>query len=168
MLSFQNVNQRVGDLNQGGEDREMKRKTLLVVGVILLSLGSDSAHALFGSECRKPKQSLEAIEKQISSLSVKYASEVRLYQAARRAEIVRWKNVDCFNSSALAKANKLNQSRFSDFDCAFAKSTNVGTPIFSKQAEFVRARAIRDQLLVTYPKCFDPTKVAEAKIALNQ
>jgi hypothetical protein len=146
----------------------MKRKIFLIAGVILLSLDSTSAHALFGSECRKPKQSLEAIERQVSSLSIKYANEVRQYQAARRAEIARWKNVDCFNPTALAKANKLNQSSFDDFQCAFAKSTYVGTPIFSQQAQLVRAKAIRDQLLVTYPKCFDPTKVAEAKIALNQ
>jgi hypothetical protein len=146
----------------------MKRKVLLIAGVILLSLDSTSAHALFGSECRKPKQSLEAIEKQVSSLSIKYANEVRQYQAARRAEIARWKNVDCFSPTALAKANKLYQTRFSDFDCGFAQSTYISTPVFSKQAQFSRAKAIRDQLLVTYPKCFDPTKVAEAKIALNQ
>jgi hypothetical protein len=145
----------------------MKLKIILYV-FLVTAIGSDSANALFGSECRKPKQSLEAVERQISSMSVKYASEIRLYQAARRAEIATWKNIDCFSSNALAKANAQNRTKFSDFDCAFAQSTYVSTPIFSKKAQLDRARAIRNQLLVTYPKCFDPTQVAEAKIALNR
>lgn len=145
----------------------MKLRIFLYV-LLVTAIGSDSAHALFGSECRKPKQSLEAVERQISSMSVKYASEIRLYQAARRAEIATWKNVKCFSSNALAQANALNRTKFSDFDCAFAQTNYVSTPNFSKKTQLDRARAIRNQLLVTYPKCFDPTQVAEAKIALNR
>ena len=40
----------------------MKKVLLPIVAAILLTLGSDSAYALFGSECREPKQSLKTTD----------------------------------------------------------------------------------------------------------
>lgn len=96
----------------------MKKSLLLIAsGLLLTILSTQSANAIFGWECRKPKQTLEALSKEIQ------------IESAKAEKLIR-KEASAWYSSLKSEVSYCKKLR------AFEKSNNIKSPTAGSMSSY--------------------------------
>ena len=146
---------------------------ILALALSLMVASASPAAAIFGSECRKAKSSLEKLSNETKSSQAEINHLNSKFAEAERIARSQWGNVNCENRKQLAEANRKYGTNYNSLTCAlYSQSGKRSGADVSRYENLVAKIAenskIANQVIVSNAKCFDPILVAKAQLALKK
>lgn len=143
----------------------------IALGFVVAS--ASPASAIFGSECRKAKSSLEKLSKENKSSQAEINRLNTKFSEADRIARSQWGKVNCENKKQLAQANRKYGTDYNTFTCVLYSQSGKRSGADVNRYENLVAKIaenskIANQVIVSNAKCFDPIVVAKAQLALQK
>jgi hypothetical protein len=151
-------------------------KKLLTLVLIFLISSQNSAEALFGSECKKPKSTVASLIKQIDSsqkkLNSAYGKQSRIWKTVVLTDAMRKERYkSCIApSGGIELGEEICRGMLAPYpktveECSVSNSicTQVANQIYSLTTKIEKLKNNQAQVIVNNQKCFDPLVVVQAQ-----
>lgn len=151
-------------------------KKLITLVLVFLISSQNSAEALFGSECKKPKSTVASLEMQINSsqksLNSAYSKQSRIWRTVVLTDAMRKERYkSCMSpSGGIELGEEICRGMLAPYpktveECSVSNSicTQVANRIFSLTTRIEQLKNNQAQVIVNNQKCFDPLVVVRAQ-----
>lgn len=153
----------------------MVKKLFAFVLIFLLS-SQNSAEAVFGSECKKPKSLINALQKQITtsqkSLDVTYSKQAQSWKTVVLNDALRKERYkSCMNpTNGISFGEEICQGMLAPYpktleECAVSINicNALAEKIYVVTEKIEKLKNDRAQIIVNNQKCFEPLQVVRAQ-----